>query len=173
MAGRSSDWGSWAIVGNTDSSSYIAGQFVSFPWKVTQSARQRLQQAQSVPSLWQDSRRDRFVCTPLVTHHFQRPECKCTRGAVRASWKRGGVSSHPVASADADNKQRPYITVTERVREYCIGWRFARNTVLRYTWWHMCQGTWENYRMRSFIVFLHAKYYSGCSNWGEGERQGL
>ena len=57
----------------------------------------------------------------LVRQLFQRPVRKRTRGAVRASWKRGGVSSHPVASADAVNKQRPYVTAAERVREYFTG----------------------------------------------------
>ena len=63
--------------------------------------------------------KDLFVL--LVTHLVQRPVCKCKRGAVRASWKRGGVSSHPVTSADADNKQRRYMRVAGRVRENCIG----------------------------------------------------
>jgi hypothetical protein len=213
MTYSSSDWGSWPMVGNTDSSSSVTKAFVGFVWKVdcvwnmmahAQKPDSVFRRNGRVQLSWRGRQFGRLLaaelCTsavvmldtrcseavwrvlayysirqfplhflsrespcaitfqpdsnavwginstlgpnsakfhdrktgekdwflPLATHTVQRPVCKCSRGAVRASWKRGGVSSNPVASADADNKQRLYIIIAERVRENYMGWRFAK-----------------------------------------------
>jgi hypothetical protein len=94
------------MMGKTEFSSSATEDFVNSILK----RNAVLPEAPSAKCCNKDSRTRDFYAS------FKRPVCKCTCGA---SWKRVGMSSPRVSSADANSKQRRYnsllIIISERI----------------------------------------------------------